>query len=401
MKALEKKCLVLYLFPLATQLRKVVWRGIDKEGVSFLDRIPKQLMARPPNNTELYVELINGSIIQCCGTDNPDALRGMAASVAGWSETQNHHPRAFEIINPMIVQNKGTQIFNGTPMGKNHFYKMYQSFLKLPEAYVSRLTVDDTFDSMGNPIFSKKEIEFERSKGVSDESIRQEYYCDFNVGQQGAYYTHEMDMAEAENRICMFTYDPALPVFTAWDIGIKDTNSIWFFQQRGKYIDFINYIEGTDKGIDYWWAQVQDLSIKFGYRYKNHFGPHDLRHRKGGHSARSTLSLAADMGLHFIIVPNVLRAHGIQSVRAILPECRFHVEHCALGIDALRQYCREYDEVNKVFKPEPKHSWASNGADAFRYFAVYWSQNFSKPDPNRFPTYSLDSYDPMKYAIQE
>ena len=32
----------------------------------------------------------------------------------------------------------------------------------------------------------------------------------------------------------------------------------------------------------------------------------------------------------------------------------------------LRQYCKEYDEDNKVFKDKPRHDWSSHGADAFR-----------------------------------
>lgn len=37
---------------------------------------------------------------------------------------------------------------------------------------------------------------------------------------------------------------------------------------------------------------------------------------------------------------------------------------------ALKNYKKVFDEKRNTFKDEPLHDWASNGADAFRYFAV-------------------------------
>jgi hypothetical protein len=40
-----------------------------------------------------------------------------------------------------------------------------------------------------------------------------------------------------------------------------------------------------------------------------------------------------------------------------------------IGINALREYHKEFDEKNKVWRSKPKHDWSSNAADAFRYLA--------------------------------
>ena len=36
----------------------------------------------------------------------------------------------------------------------------------------------------------------------------------------------------------------------------------------------------------------------------------------------------------------------------------------------MKQYRKEFDEKNKVFRVRPLHDWTSHAADAFRYFAV-------------------------------
>jgi hypothetical protein len=43
---------------------------------------------------------------------------------------------------------------------------------------------------------------------------------------------------------------------------------------------------------------------------------------------------------------------------------------CELGIAGLKGYAKEWDEKNKVYRPYPKHDWASHPADGFRYLAV-------------------------------
>ena len=63
-------------------------------------------------------------------------------------------------------------------------------------------------------------------------------------------------------------------------------------------------------------------------------------------------------------------ADGINAVRMILPRCWFDGSKCAYGLEALRQYRKDWDEKLKTFRDRPKHDWTSHAADAFRYLAV-------------------------------
>ena len=58
------------------------------------------------------------------------------------------------------------------------------------------------------------------------------------------------------------------------------------------------------------------------------------------------------------------------------------MERCADGIEALRQYQREYDEDKKAFRQTPRHDWCSHPADAFRMLAVEWQ---AEPVPIKRP----------------
>jgi hypothetical protein len=53
-----------------------------------------------------------------------------------------------------------------------------------------------------------------------------------------------------------------------------------------------------------------------------------------------------------------------------LPTAWFDADKCKRGIEALRQYQRDWDEKAKAFRVRPMHSWASHAADALRYLVI-------------------------------
>lgn len=385
MAACQRVGVYLYLFPQHNQARKVIWKGIDGSGKRFLDYVPQEIIKKT-NSTEMSIELLNGSIIQLGGSNNYNSLMGSNPVGIVYSEHSLHNPLSRQYLNPILVENGGWEIVQGTPRGKNHSYHLYQHALNEPSWFVRKWTVEDTKKHDGTPVITKEMVESERRMGVSDELIRQEYYCDFNVGVQGAYFTQELDMVEYQKRYCDFNVRPGLPTFTVWDIGVRDSTAIIWFQMSDGFVSIIDYHEETDKGVDHYARILEEKRQKYGFKYTNHFGPHDLRKREWGASARSTLAQARDWGIHFLIVPEISILDGIQAARSIFKDIRIHTR-CHKLFDALREYRREYDEENRVFKDKPLHSWASHAADAFRYMAVVWHDQFNRPDqaaPRRY-----------------
>jgi phage terminase large subunit len=189
---------------------------------------------------------------------------------------------------------------------------------------------------------------------------------DFLVHAEGAYYATEMREAKDQGRIDVVNYETSTGVITAWDLGIGDSTAIWFAQFIGPEVRIIDYYESSGVGLDHYARVLQEK----GYAYREHILPHDVRVKELG-SGKSRLETLDALGISPVtIAPQLMVDDGIQAVRSMLKNCWFDAERCDRGIDALRQYHREYDDNGKVWRSRPAHDWASHGADAFRYLAV-------------------------------
>ena len=189
---------------------------------------------------------------------------------------------------------------------------------------------------------------------------------DFLVHAEGAYYATEMREAKDQGRIDVVNYESSTGVVTAWDLGVGDSTAIWFAQFIGPEVRVIDYYESSGVGLDHYARVLQEK----GYVYSEHILPHDVRVKELG-TGKSRLETLDSFGIRPVtIAPQLMIDDGIQAVRSMLKNCWFDAERCERGIDALRQYHREYDDNGKVWRSRPAHDWASHGADAFRYLAV-------------------------------
>lgn len=143
-KAFTRVGTYFYILPTYSQAKKVIWDGIDKDGFRFLDHIPKEVI-KSKNETDMQIELINGSIIQLIGADNIDRIVGTNPMGVIFSEYSLMKPNVWEFIRPILAENGGWAGFIFTPRGMNHAWKLLQVALANPlEWYVSVLGVQDT-----------------------------------------------------------------------------------------------------------------------------------------------------------------------------------------------------------------------------------------------------------------
>src|SRR3990167_2019975 len=108
-----------YFFPTYRQGRKVIWQGMDRSGMRFIDHIPKALRKRT-HDQDMIIETKNGSLLQVIGTDNIDAVVGSNPVGCVFSEWSLQDPSAWDFIRPILAENGGWAVFNYTPRGKNH-----------------------------------------------------------------------------------------------------------------------------------------------------------------------------------------------------------------------------------------------------------------------------------------
>ncbi len=369
-----------YAFPHAVQARKSIWKGRGDDGFRFIDHIPKELVKKT-NDLEMSIELWNGSILQLIGSSNVDNVVGSNPIIIGYSEFPLHNPMVRQLLSPILAENGGIEILNGTPRGRGPAYEIFKSGINNPEWCVRHLTVDDTLREDGRPVITQEEIDAFRKSGMDEAIIQQEFYCNWDSGNVGAFYTQEMQRAEIEGRISSFQITRA-KCFAFWDIGIADATSIWILQPIGHELRMVYYYENTGQGFEHYAQVIAAFCERYGVKIQYHFGPHDLQQRQWGAAPRTALKIALDCGINFLIVPNVSIEDGIQSVKAIFPQVLFHEQNCAKGIEALRHYRREYDYDLRTYKTKPLHDWSSHCADSFRYFAVQWLHQFQRPDLN-------------------
>ena len=356
--ALKRKGLYWHLLPTYNQGRKIVWDGMTRDGRSFLEHFPKELWANV-NNTDMRLELKNGSIYQVVGTDNVDRLVGSNPVGVVFSEYSLQDPRAWDLVRPILAENGGWAVFIYTARGRNHGYDLFNMANRNERWFCQRLSVDDT------SVLNQEAIDEEREAGMPEELIQQEFYCSFDAPLVGSYYGSLMAKALAEERIKNVPYEPRLEVHTSWDLGMGDSTAIIWFQQFGNEYRIIDYYENQGEGIPHYVKIVREKD----YIYGRHIAPHDIKVREMG-TGKSRFEVARDLGLRFDICPNIQIDDGIEAARSIIPRCYFDEKKCSILVEALRQYRKDYDEKNKVYKNRPLHDWSSHGADAFRYLAL-------------------------------
>lgn len=186
-----------------------------------------------------------------------------------------------------------------------------------------------------------------------------------DVEIEGAYYAKLM----TKERITSVPVETSLQVNTYWDLGIGDSTAIWFVQKYGREYRIIHYYEHNGEGLPHYINYLHEFRNKHGFVYGKHFAPHDIQVRELT-TGKSRLETARSLGINFEIAPNMGVDDGIEAVRHVIPRCYFDAERCEQGIEALRNYRKEFDDKKQVWKSYPLHDWTSHGADAFRYFAL-------------------------------
>lgn len=355
----QEKCTCFYVMPTYSQGKKVIWDAITIDGTRILDYIPKEIIAST-NSQEMKIRFINGSVFQIIGSDNIDSLMGTNPKIVVFSEYALQSPSAWDYIRPILKVNKGTAIFISTPRGRNHFYDLFRTAQTTEGWFAEKLTVDDT------GVLSEDDIEQERKEGMSDELIQQEYYCSFDRGVEGSYYSKLIMKMYADERILPINHDPYKLVHTAWDLGWDDSTAIIFFQTDGHNIKVIDCEEHSTKTL----AWFKELLMKKGYKYGTHLLPHDVEQIDGLSTGCTRKEILEDLQIPVTTVPRGLIVDGIETVKAIMSSKLMISEKCQPLIKSLEHYHREWDDKHKVYGTKPKHDWSSHYADAMRMLAV-------------------------------
>jgi hypothetical protein len=334
-----------YVAPYLSQAKAIAW--------DYVKWLAAPIPGTRFHEGELRVDFPQGARVRLFGADNPDALRGLYFDGVVLDEFGDMDPRVWtEVLRPALSDRNGWAAFGGTPRGKNTFF-----------AHRERARAGEKdwalweFRASETGLLSEAELASARA-GMDEDAYAREYECSFDASVEGAYYARALREAAEAKRLCRVPADPVVRVDTAWDLGIDDATAIWFVQDVGQERRLIDYLEVSGEGLP---QIVRQLEAK-AYRYGQ------VRELGTGKSRIETLG---ELGLRNVeVVPRQEVADGINAVRLMLARCWFDAERCARGIEALKQYRREWDGKRQVWRERPLHDWTSHAADALRTLAT-------------------------------
>lgn len=365
-----------FIAPYYNQVKDLAW--------TYLKNYARPILAEPPREAELSVLLVNGARIRLYGSDNPDRLRGIYLDGVVIDEFGDIVPALWtDVVRPALSDRQGWATFIGTPKGRNAFFELWAGDKKdwpgainLPDEWFSMMLKASETGLVG-----AAEL-IDARKQMGSDQYAQEYECSFEAAIKGAFYADEMRIMLAERRIIPIEADTSVRVHTSWDLGISDSTAIWFFQAVARERRFIDYYESSGVGLDHYAAVLADKRRDRGFQYGEHFFPHDVRNRELS-SGQSRVDTLARLGIEAQTVPQHAVLDGINATRRMLGRSWIDPEKCSRGLEALRQYRREWDERLKDWKSNPLHDWTSHGADAIRTCAAGFDDPTSIPPTDR------------------
>jgi phage terminase large subunit len=359
-----------HCLPEYAQGRKAIWTAINgNTGKRRIDEAFPPEIRENTNDTEMFIRLKCGSTWQVIGSDRYDTTVGAGPVGIAYSEWALANPSAWAYHRPMLEENGGWAAFITTPRGRNHAKSMFDMARKNPKWFAEVSNVHET-GALNPEQLDESLTEYVALYGedLGRAQFEQEYLCSFNAAILGAFYAREMLAVRNEERITALEPVPGVPVHTAWDLGVRDSTAIWWFQVVGAQVFILDFYMAHSVGLDHY----AEICHAKPYMRGTDYVPHDAKVKEWG-SGRTRVEQMQEFGLHPRVVPMATKLDGIAAVRKTLPLCVFDPK-CEEtdGIAALETYRREWDDDRKTFRDNEVHDWTSHGADAFRYLALAW-----------------------------
>jgi hypothetical protein len=400
-RAIQKPGNYYYLFPTRAWAQRALWDNICEwaGGRKLVDLIcPPEIVMRK-NNSDFFLDLINGSRIKIDGTDNLNFV-GQGGSGYVLSEFSLHKEEVSGFLAPILTEGSAFVIFNGTLRGKgNHLWRLYENNKDRKDWFTQWYTLEDTktaywqgselsvnAELIGkiNPYDGKeyKNIQDDIDSGIISYAMARQEYLNEAVAQvENSYYGHELEIMRGEGRIDNFEMDNS-PVYTFWDLGVSDKTSIVFAQISNGFAIIIDYYESAGKKIEDYATAIHSR----GYKYGGHYAPHDVSKRM---LFGDLVTKAKEVGINFRRVPKTNSVlEDIEVCRRSFTKLRIH-ERCEDLIGHLESY-------RESSSGRPVHDDHSHGADAFRTMVMAKHLNLitaylSKGSTVRLPSFVSDT----------
>ena len=164
----EPDAIVWYIAPTYRQGKEILWKMLKK-------LVPLEYVYTL-NETDLSMQLRNGSVIAIKGSDNPDSLRGVGLRFAALDEYAYQEADTwFEVVRPMLAIGGGRSLFITTPNGLNWAYDLYLMGTGKDDEFQSW-----QFTTLEGGLVPQKEIDHAR-RHMSLRQFKQEFEASFET----------------------------------------------------------------------------------------------------------------------------------------------------------------------------------------------------------------------------
>ena len=362
-----------YLFPTRAWAQRALWDNICEwaGGKKMVDLLCPPEIVSKKNNSDFYIDLVNGSRIKIDGTDSLNFV-GQGGSGYVLSEFSLHRPEVTGFLAPILTEGSAWVLFNGTLRGKaNHLWSLYNKNKDREGWYTQWYTLEDTKTNYWispcgeinvNPDLKGKISPFDGRpyKNIQEDidaglisftMAKQEYLNEATSTVEGSYYGHELQILNGEERFGSFdmTNDP---VYTFWDLGTSDETAIIFAQLVNSEYRIIDYHESSGK-------KIEDYAIILnsrGYTYGGHYAPHDLSKKM---LFGDLVTKAKEVGIDFRRVPKT------NSVLEDIEICRREMRKVWIE-GRCEEVLTHLESYREGVSRKPVHDEHSHCADAFR-----------------------------------
>lgn len=199
----------------------------------------------------------------------------------------------------------------------------------------------------------------------------------FAIPVEGAIWAEEISKIRRNKQVVDWEVDENYPIFTSWDIGHSNYTCIWWWQIIGQDICFIDHHRGFGQNA----AHYAKVCAEKPWSVHTHYLPHDAAAKRPG-SGMSYIDhlITAGQDNNRTLKMTGDRWIGINEFKSLIKRMWFHKTRCATdykidgeeepsGLTCLESYRMKWQDKESIYAKEPVHDWASDDADAARYFA--------------------------------
>lgn len=205
--------------PTRDQAKRIFWEDLKA-------LVGRDMMAKPPSETDLMIKTVTGAEIWVVGLDKPERIEGKPWDGGGLDEYGNMKPTAWPMnVRPALSDRKGWCDFLGVPEGRNHYYELNNQAL----ASMDELGDKSDWASFTWPsrdILDAAEIA-SAMRDLDELTFDQEYNASFVNFEGRAYYAfNDKEHCKA------LKYDPRAVLVFCFDFNVEPGVAVVIQEQQ-------------------------------------------------------------------------------------------------------------------------------------------------------------------------